>query len=308
VKKSARGARWGGAGAGFFLFCFGAGAARAASIRVVAVLSKDLPAYHQALEGFRVTFSSLRPGAVVETVTLPENADAARSLMENLSRTPPDLVLAVGGKAARQARNQVSSAPVIFCMAVSNEKGLSYGGVVVDLSLADYLDQIRRAMPGLRRVGFIYTTGNNFSSTGEIKALEEKGVLTPFPADSPSNMNQIMSSFNADCLFLWPDPALFPPNTLSLFLKDALEKRIPVVSVSPSFVKAGATAAFFADFANNGQEAAAMALKVLEGQPLEKIPLHPPTKIKTCFNVSIAQRLDVGITEDALASANEIVH
>ena len=40
----------------------------------------------------------------------------------------------------------------------------------------------------------------------------------------------------SDCLFLWPDPRLFPPDALALFLKDAIQKGVPVVG-PPSRVR-----------------------------------------------------------------------
>jgi len=308
VKTNARGAMIGWGAAGLVLWGLASSVA-AGPARVLAVRSKDLPAYNEAVEGFRRTISGRIPGATVESVTLPDDPAAARSLLDNISRNPPDIVLAVGGPAARQAREAIRSAPVIFCMAMAEEADFTYGGALVDLPLAEYLNQIRRDLPGVKNIGFIYNPSSSSIIVRQAQALEAKGALIAFPANSPADVDRIIFSFRqkADCLLLWPDPTLFPANALSFFLKDTFDKNIPVVGVSPFFVKAGAVAAFFPDYGHNGEMAAAMALKVLAGQPIEKLPVQTPSKVRAGFNLSIARHLNVALNDDAVASAADVV-
>jgi ABC-type uncharacterized transport system substrate-binding protein len=229
--------------------------------------------------------------------------------MENIFRTPPDLVLAVGGPAAQRARESERSVPVVFCMAMASENNLSYGGVVLDISLADYVNQIRRALPNIRNVGFIYNPASSPVLVREARVLEGKGDLAIFPAASPADVDRIMLNFKQkeNCLFLWPDSVIFPVNSIGLFLKDAFEKNVPVVGVSPSFVKAGAVAAFFPDYGNNGELAAAMALKALAGQPIEKLPVQSTSKVRASFNLPMARHLNIQVDDDVLASAVDVV-
>ena len=294
--------------AGVGLLCLSSTGA-AAPNRVVALRSKDMAAYNEALEGFRRAFSAKSPGCAVETVTLPGNPEATGNLMDNISRNPPDLVLAVGGSAARQARESLRSVPVVFCMVMKSETDLSYGGVIVDLPIADYLSQIRRTIPAVKTVGFIYNTSGSPAVIREALALQGKGLLKTFPASSPTEVDKIMKDLRqqVDCLFLWPDPVLFPTNTLGFFLHDAIQKGVPVVGVSPSFTKAGAIASFFPDFGNNGELAAQEALNVLEGQSVQRIPVLTPTKIKAGFNLPVAKFLNVDLDDAAVNSSTDVI-
>ena len=296
-------------GIGFILLLAFAGAAAAKTVRVVVLRSKDLPAYNEAVEGFRKTLSARSPGATVETMTLPDDFGASETLVENIFRTSPDLVLAVGGPAAQRAREKERSAPVVFCMALASENNLPYGGVVLDIPIADYVAQIHRALPDVKTVGFIYNPEGSPALIREVRALEGKGGLSIYPASSPAEVDRAMLTFKqkADCLFLWPDPVIFPINSISLFLKDAYEKGVPVVGVSPSFVKAGAVAAFFPDYGNNGELAAHLSMKALAGQPIDKLPVQTPSKIKASFNLPIARRLNIRIDDKTAASAVDVV-
>ena len=82
---------------------------------------------------------------------------------------------------------------------------------------------------------------------------------------------------------------------------------MPVVGVSPTFTRAGAVAAFFADYRNNGEQAGQVAVKLLDGESLQKIPVIPPTKIGSSFNLSVARHLNRAVNSEALKGASDVV-
>jgi putative tryptophan/tyrosine transport system substrate-binding protein len=291
----------------FLLFSFLAWGA-AAQVRVVAVRSGDLPPYDQALKGFQRSLSSQGVQADVEIVTLPGNPVGDEALLENLNRQPPALVLAVGASAAKLCRLHVKTAPVLFCMVLESDE-FDYGGVSLSLPLAENLEWIFKSLPQFKKVGVIYNPERWGSLSKEVSVLEKKGVLVAASAVIPADLDRAVASLKGrvDALLLLPDPVLFPIQTVGSFLAQTIRSDFPVIGVSPSYVKAGAIAAFFADYENNGELAAAAAARVLRGEKIRSIPILAPTKVAAGFNLVIARHMNRDISDEVFRVAVYVV-
>lgn len=288
-----------------------AGAARAGAVDIIVLRSADLPAYDQAVRGFQKSLSLQGVDANVSIETLSKNPVDAKALLESIDKKAPAAVLAVGSVAAQMARAHVRSAPVLFCMVMESGSDLSYGGVSLALPMSEYVSWIAKSLPGTRRVGVIYHPGHAAKGFAqEVAALEKKGVMIPVTATSPGEVSRALKGLHGrvDCLLLLPDMVLFPPSTLAAFLTQSIGDGIPVVGVSPSFVKAGAIAAFFADYEDNGEQAARAAARLIRGgESLEKIPLLMPTKVAVSLNMAIARHMNRTIADDAFRIAMDVV-
>ena len=279
----------------------------AGAARIVVVRSSALSVYDDGVRGFQDAMAGSNASMSMET--LPEDSSVAQALLDRIDGEKPSLVVAFGAKAARLARARFKSVPVLFCMVIDPGEDLSYGGISMELSLADYVDGIRRSLPGVKKVGLIFNPARSSSLTQEAKALESKGLMVTVTATSASEVDGALDNVKrrAECLLFMPDPALFPPQAFGAFLNQAIQKGVPVVGLSPSFVKAGAVAAFFADFRNNGELAAQAASKVLGGESVRNIPVQLPTKVGASFNLAVARHLNLAVDGDAVKNAIDVV-
>lgn len=288
----------------FSLFTCGA----AAQAKIVAVRSGDLPPYDQALEGFQKALFSQNVDASVQILTLPGNPVGDQAMLENLNRQNPSLVLALGASSAKLSRQYIKSSPVLFCMVLESDT-FGYGGVSLALPLSDSLEWIFRSLPQFKTVGVIYNPERSASLTREVRALEKRGSLISATATSPSDIDRALASLKGrvDALLLLPDPTLFPTQAVGAFLAQTIKIEMPVVGVSPPYVKAGAVAAFFADYQNNGELAAGAAAKVLRGESVKNIPVLAPTKVSVGLNLVVARHLKCLITDEASRVASYVV-
>lgn len=296
-----------GAWVGILVLC--AGNAAAGMVEIVAVRSADLPAYDQAIRGFEKSLSLQGVEAHVRVETLPKTPAEAKSFLMKIDKDSPTMILALGSMAAQAARTNVHSVPVLFCMVLDPSDELTYGGASLSLPLSEYVTWIYKSLPEIKKVGLIYHPGHARGMAQDIQALEKKGVLAAVPATSPTEVSRAMKALKgrADCLLLMPDPDLFPLSTLGAFLSQSIGEGMPVVGVSPSYVKAGAIAAFFADYEDNGQQAARAAARLIRGEDLQKIPVMAPTKVSVSLNMAIARHMNRSIADDAFRVAMDVV-
>jgi putative tryptophan/tyrosine transport system substrate-binding protein len=292
------------AGAAVLLSSFFFAAGASAQARIVAVRSADLTPYDQAIDGFRASL----PQADIQVVTLPGNPAGDQALAEGLNRQKPDLVLAVGVGAAKLCRLHVKSAPVLFCMVMEAEE-LGYGGVSLALSLEETLEWSFRSFPQFKKVGLIYNPARWPALTREVRALEKKGVLSAVTAASPADLERSVAALKGgvDALLLLPDPVLFPVQTMGAFMAQLIKENIPIIGVSQSYVKAGAIAAFFADYRNNGELAGSAAARLLRGDDVKNVPVMTPTKVAVSINLLIARHMNRMPEEEAVKVAAHVV-
>jgi putative ABC transport system substrate-binding protein len=275
---------------------------------VVALRSSDLSVYDDAIQGFKKEFSAAKGPIDLRVETLTDPSSAA-SLLTSIDQSNPAVVLALGSQAARLARKQLKSAPVVFCMVLDPGDDLSYAGVSLNVRLADYHVLAGKSLPGVKKLGLIYNPATSGGLMAQVKALEAKGQMVGFAAATTAEADQALSSMKGkvDALLLLPEPTLFPPQVLGPFLKQSIELSVPVIGFSLPFVKAGAVAAFFADYRDNGELAGQLAVRVMNGEALKALPILAPARINAGYNLIVARHINQQIDPKALDAAVDVI-
>ena len=99
-----------------FLFTHLSGIAGAAEIAILK--SADLPYYEQAVVGFK---AGIPATTSVKEYNLNGQLTEGRQIAKSLRASPPDLIFAVGLKAAIAAKLEIFDQPVVFCMVLNPE-------------------------------------------------------------------------------------------------------------------------------------------------------------------------------------------
>ena len=109
-----------------------------------------------------------------------------------------------------------------------------------------------------------------------------------------------------DALWLFPDPVVAQQTIVTQILYNALIKKIPVIGISPSYVKAGALMALTCDYRDVGKQAGETACRILQGEKASEIAVTNPRQFKLYLNRSVADKLQVSIPKYLFSEASEV--
>lgn len=282
---------------------------------IVVVLSSSVEPYREALQGFYGELKSRHIEYTSAEVTI-KDIDVV-DLQQLLKKLNPTLVHAVGTKATLLVKKEFKDIPIVFSMVlnpvaskvVKNMKspGENVTGASMDIPLGLQFKYLKKILPGAKKVGVIYSeseTGVIVKAAGvaaKLLGLQLVAEAVESPGDVPGALNRLIGKVG--CLWSVADSKVFTRETAREFLTVTLREKIPFVGLSPSFVKAGALAAFQMDAKDIGSQAASIAGNVLRGSDPSVIPVSVPGKIKIVLNSNTMKLIGVKIPKDIYDSA-----
>lgn len=231
-----------------------------------------------------------------------------------------DLVYAIATPAAQAMQMQITNKPVIFS-AVTDPVGAKLvesieepGGNVTGVS--DYIDpkiQLERFLeiyPKAQSLGVIYNTGeqNSRVQVEELKKvaaeldleIKEMGVtqISDIPTAITSLSNEI------DGLFALTDNMV--ASATPIVSEKLLEHNLPSVSAEEGQVKNGLLFSEGINYYEHGRQAARMAIKALEGTPVEDIAVEYNEKNTLLVNDATREALGLDAGLEAFSGAKLI--
>jgi putative tryptophan/tyrosine transport system substrate-binding protein len=87
----------------------------------------------------------------------------------------------------------------------------------------------------------------------------------------------------------------------------AARYRIPAVYTVPFFVKGGGLASYGVDLTDQFRQAASYVDRIFKGAKPANLPVMQPTTFKLVINLKTARALGVGISDDLLSLADEVI-
>ena len=121
-------------------------------------------------------------------------------------------------------------------------------------------------------------------------------------------MEDIVPAFGAlksqaDALYVVQDALIDANNALIITL--ALSAKLPTISTTSDFAKAGALMSYGPNMPTLFRRAAEIVDKILRGTKPGNIPVEQPTEFDLVINLKTAKALDLTIPDNMLAIANE---
>jgi|GEM_PF-1709149 len=284
----------------FLLALSCAEAARASD--VVIVKSKDLAAYEKAISGFREKFK----GSVVTLTMQGRLADPA-NLATAVREAEPRAVLAVGLKAAKALRAEISDIPVVFCLATTTSqnklRAANVAGVDVEPPMREQFRAIQEVAPKIRKLGLIVDPKHSAALLADARrAAGELGLeLVVREVKERREVGEALRQIlqQIDGLWLLRDATVITREFLDQALILQAEKKIPVLAYSDQFVRRGAVAAFAASYQSQGRKAAQVVSAILEGAKAGEMPLQTPEGA-LIINRGAAERAGLSVPEAVL--------
>jgi ABC-type uncharacterized transport system substrate-binding protein len=265
-----------------------------APAKVLIVTSAGVEPYQQAVKA--MTASLRDAGIRPQTVEIPVDGNEVL-IVAAMQSGPYKAVVAVGPEARWSIGKAHVKAPVISTMMFLSDleeeanQGRDTpvnqaGAVYLDADPAELARQIRESFPELRRAGFLVAPDQNIDAWKSAFGKEKFQVVTA----EASKRADVVKAFvplkgKVDFLVCLPTARLYTAQSIEALLRASVEKNLPVIGFSQSFLQAGAAAAVFASHESIGVQTAdlvrklAAGAKVVEDETARKVEVHTNTRV-----------------------------
>jgi ABC-type uncharacterized transport system substrate-binding protein len=228
----------------------------------------------------------------------------------------PNLIVAVGTRASQRLAAQGGDTPVLSVLTprvsfdeIAREWRKRRGGNGGAQLSAIYLDQspqrhfalIRALFPQARRVAILLGPSTT-AYAGELRAAARDQGLTPL-IDSVTAEQNLIHALDvllpqADVMLALVDPLVFNRTNAQRVLLTAYRYRVPLVGVSPAYVRAGAIAAVHATPAQIGQQLGDVLVSFARNGSRQLPTPQYPQRLAVTVNEQVARSLEVPLPDN----------
>lgn len=259
------------------IFCL-LGSAHALAGEIAILQSSDLPAYAQAIEGFKVT----APASMTYVeYDLRGDPELGKKLARKIRASDASLVLAVGLKAALAAQVEIMDMPIVYMMILDPSKhrlsAPNMTGTLLEIPAERQFKILRSFLPSLHQLGVLFDPAKSGSRIKETTpyAAASGFKLTEFPVGSEREVPQQLRALieTADGLWLVPDSTVLTAESVGFILESAMARHVPVIGFSPEMTRLGALLSISVSYGDVGRETGLLARRLLDGD--RKLPMKP---------------------------------
>jgi putative ABC transport system substrate-binding protein len=272
--------------------------------RVVLLLSAPQPEQVLAAEQLG---RSLRQELTLEVRDIGGEMGQTMKVLDALAEDPPALVVTLGPDAVGAA-GLLLDQPMLHCLPDPDDP-LSHPSLSPRISYERQLDTLAGVLPAARRIGLLYSTGQDVVGLKELAALAEARGYTVEARwiGAPGELSTAMADLaerEVDVLWGLPDPLVYTPHTAKPILLFSFRHRVPLIAPDPAWVEYGALYALETDPEELGDQCADLARAALAGAPLD--PVSTPRDVRLIVNRRAARQLRIEIEDTVLAEADYV--
>ncbi|MFK7928901.1 MAG: ABC transporter substrate-binding protein [Myxococcota bacterium] len=277
--------------------------------RVAVVQSDDLEPYTAPVQPFLDAL-----GEPADVYNLGGHRRGAEKLAERLKARPPEVVFALGAKAAWIMHERLPDVPIVYASILSPSRfdieGRNVAGVSMIAAPERSISQLASFFPELERV--IVLRGPSIPNN-RILAMEQAAAQVDLelvvervrePKDVRAALTKVASK--GDAVWLQADREVLDRNTYRLVVEETHRARVPLVVETENMVRAGGLFAVVPDPVGVGQKAAYLARGVLNGQKPEGEVVYAD-EVDLVLNVSTVPAIAVPFEELMLDFVDIIV-
>lgn len=262
--------------------------------RVAIVLSNGGGvAYQDAFKGFAASASFQYTVFRLAPETLPAPVVAKKIISGKYT-----IVVLIGSEAfavtpTLPARTHIVYSMVLESAALPNHPS---SGIVLKVDMEDKFSRVSRMFPDKKRVGFMFNPRISSMQIMRARSLMDKYGLEvlPIAIEKPEGLTAGLKKASAqkvDYLWMVIDKTLARPDSVRQLVAYALDKKMLLIGFSKFHVKAGALAAFAADYSDIGAQTAVHVQKILSGKKTAKT--EPPRKVLVYINPIVQEKLGI---------------
>jgi putative ABC transport system substrate-binding protein len=252
-----------------------------------------------------------------------EQPERFRALAQDLVESKVDVIVAVTGLGAREAKRATSAIPIVLVAdpdPVGNglvESLAHPGGNVTGLSLmaidlsGKRLSLFKEAVAKLTRVAILGDPRDPFSKVSGVayeRAAKAMGISTQiFDVKTADEIEQAFSAiardgFDGACVTGAP-----MYNERRQVGASALANRVPTIAGNAEQVPYNLLLSYGPDFPDYFRRAVGYVDKILKGARPGDLPIEQPTRFKLVINLKTAKALGLTVPSSLLSTADEII-
>lgn len=268
---------------------------------IVILKSKNLTLYNEAVVSFKTNCS-----AKYTEYDMDLDEAKGKAFAEEINKTKPTLVFAVGKQAARMARMAVDkSIPVVFAMVVNPEredlKADNVTGISLEIPVDVQLSALKSIVPKATKIGVIYNPKKMSEMVqAAMEVAEKKGLqIVASKVDSPEDTPRALRAFadGIDAFWLIPDPTVVTPQAFKAILEFSQKSNVPFFAYNDAFVKAGALLSLGPSASSIGAQACQIAKRITGGESPKTMEIAAPKGLELYLNMKTSEQL--GLTSIA---------
>jgi putative ABC transport system substrate-binding protein len=243
------------------------------------------------------------------------------TIAQKFVRGKVDMIVAIATPNAQAAAKATQTIPIILGTLTDpvaagiakswESSGRNVTGVASKAPMDKTVDLFLEVYPKLKKLGVLYNPGEK-NSVDEVKELEkvanQKGLkLIHAPVATSADVMIATQSLvgRVDAITTPKDNTVV--SGLEGGLKVAQKAKIPFFAMDVATVKRGAVAALGVDFYELGKNASKKAVRVLEGEKPENIPISMAEKFFIWINLKAANDFGLTISEEVLNKADHVI-
>jgi len=289
--------------------------------RCLVLKSRDIYPYDQALEGFKDELN--RQGIVAECFlyNLDGSFSEGYKIIDELEFEGTDFVLCIGSLATTIAYEEVKDTPIVFTMVLdpvasgfieSKEGTLSnIVGSSLDVPFQVQFRELKKVLPRAGKVGVLFRPEETLDVIAEMKAEAKSFGLEIISREvySEEGVPKALESIIAasDVILAIGDSTVFSPKSTEYIIKKCLDKKVPLVGLSSSFVREGALYAISPDYRDVGTQAGEIAAEIIKGRDIKDLKMADPRIFYLSINLVTAKEIGVNIPKDIIEGAKEVI-
>jgi putative ABC transport system substrate-binding protein len=285
------------------------GMAHAGDPRIAVLRSSDLASYEAVAEQL------LRhPGVQVEMYEIKGKRRAAEVVLKELRENPPDVVIALGAKAAFAAHNGLEGATVVYAMVVNPARyGLSgpqIVGVEHRVSVEEQFAHLRLFAPSVHSIGMLLWQGNHSDEVAEVQrvGVEAEYEIKVLRVASDRDVRGAFQRLRKDIDALWllPDQMVITPENFRYLRDETRRLGIPLMVYSEDLVRAGALMCVAPNLQAVGEQLIAMTQEILGGTAVGDLEDRSPGRARVVLNRDTLDAIGLKLDPLLLDFADEV--
>lgn len=300
--------------AGILAAAWTRGDCRPAKTVIAAVLSSDQQRYREAHKTFVNTLEARGyTSATTDVMLQSPNPDPLSwsNTIRKFTGYRPDLIVAYGAPAAQVAAKESRGIPVVAVDMYVSEKSVSgYCGISCRVPLLTLLKTIQ-GIQRTRRIGVIYSA----REVGSLRQMEDlRRYAEPFGmrmievnAGTPSALDPALTTLLDSADVIVATESSVVAGNFDKIIARARARTIPVVSTMPEAAERGALVSLEISPREQGQQAADIAIRILEGAAPSRLPLLTPHRIELVINQRVAREMGLEVPFSVLGSATRVI-
>ena len=249
------------------------------------------------------------------------NTATAGQIAKKFAGDKPDVIVAIATPSAQSVVAATREVPVVFAAVTDpvaaklvtswEPSGTNVTGVSDELPLEPQIDLMKKLVPNVKAVGYVYSPGevNSTVILEKLKTqLKTQGIeVIGAPAQRTTDISTAANSLAGKVQMIYTTTDNNVVSGYESLYKVAAANKIPLLASDTDTVKRGASAALGVNYHDMGMQAGKIVTRILKGEKPGAIATQKMEKLDLFVNPKAAQSQGFTIPEELVKSAKEVI-